>query len=82
MTIAIEPMINEGTHRVKVLADKWTVTTEDGGLSAHYEHTIAITENEPEILTAWTAVLNEAKNSLDSETLKRGAYGQRGFNPS
>ncbi len=82
MTLAIEPMINEGTHRVKVLADKWTVTTEDGGLSAHYEHTIAITENEPEILTAWTAVLNENKNNLDSETLKRGAYGQRGSNPS
>jgi len=82
MTIAIEPMINEGTHRVKVLGDKWTVATEDGGLSAHYEHTIAITEGEPEILTAWTTVLNEAKDHLDAKILKRGAYGQRGSNPS
>jgi methionyl aminopeptidase len=83
MTIAIEPMINEGTHRVKVLGDKWTVTTEDGGLSAHYEHTIAITSGEPEILTAWTKVIEEAKReTLDPEILKRGAYGQRGPNPS
>lgn len=82
MTIAIEPMINEGTHRVKVLADKWTVTTEDASLSAHYEHTIAITDGEPEILTAWTNILSDAEKNLDSETLKRGAYGQRGSNPS
>lgn len=82
MTIAIEPMINEGTHRVKVLGDKWTVATEDGGLSAHYEHTIAITEGEPEILTAWTTVLDEAKDQLDANILMRGAYGQRGSNPS
>lgn len=83
MTIAIEPMINEGTHRVRVLGDKWTVTTEDGGLSAHYEHTIAITSGEPEILTAWTNLIDTAKeNNLDPETLKRGAYGQRGPNPS
>lgn len=53
MTIAIEPMVNEGTHQVKVLADRWTAVTADGSLSAHYEHTIAITENGPEILTEW-----------------------------
>lgn len=82
MTIAIEPMINEGTHRIKVLGDKWTVTTEDGSLSAHYEHTIAITEGEPEILTAWTNILSEQEKKLDAEILKRGAYGQRGSNPS
>jgi methionyl aminopeptidase len=82
MTIAIEPMINEGTHRVKVLGDKWTVATEDGSLSAHYEHTIAITEGEPELLTSWINFLKEAETNLDSETLKRGAYGQRGSNPS
>jgi len=82
MTIAIEPMINEGTHRVKVLGDKWTVATEDGSLSAHYEHSIAITDGEPEILTSWTNILKEAEKNLDSETLKRGAYGQRGSNPS
>ena len=52
MTIAVEPMINEGTESVKTLRDGWTVVTIDGKLSAHYEHTIAITENEPLILTS------------------------------
>jgi len=51
MTLAIEPMINIGTWRVKVLDDQWTVVTADGKLSAHYENTIAITPNGPEILT-------------------------------
>lgn len=51
MTIAIEPMINAGTHRVKQLSDGWTVKTADGALSAHFEHTIAITDNGPVILT-------------------------------
>ncbi len=51
MVLAIEPMINEKSHEVKVLNDDWTVVTCDGGLSAHFEHTVAITENGPEILT-------------------------------
>lgn len=51
MTIAIEPMINEGTHYTRVLGDKWTVVTADGKLSAHFEHTIAITPDGPKILT-------------------------------
>ncbi len=51
MTLAIEPMINAGTHEVKVLGDKWTVVTLDGRLSAHFEHTIAITPDGPVILT-------------------------------
>jgi methionyl aminopeptidase len=51
MVLAIEPMINEKALDVKVLDDKWTVVTCDGGLSAHFEHTVAITENGPEILT-------------------------------
>ena len=51
MTIAIEPMVNEGTHRTRVLGDKWTVVTVDGRLSAHFEHTIAITPDGPKILT-------------------------------
>jgi methionyl aminopeptidase len=51
MTIAIEPMINEGTAAVRQLADKWTYVTADGKLSAHYEHTVAITSDGPEILT-------------------------------
>lgn len=51
MTLAIEPMINLGTHEVKTLADGWTVVTKDGKPSAHFEHTIAITDDKPEILT-------------------------------
>lgn len=54
MTLALEPMINEGTAAVKVLEDKWTAVTVDGRLSAHYEHTIAITDGDPEILTEWS----------------------------
>ena len=51
MTLAIEPMINAGTHEVKTLGDNWTVVTADGKRSAHFEHTIAITPDGPEILT-------------------------------
>ncbi len=51
MVIAIEPMINMGTAAVRVLKDKWTVVTQDGKPSAHFEHTIAITDNGPVILT-------------------------------
>jgi len=51
MVLAIEPMINLGSYDVKVLEDGWTVVTCDGNLSAHFEHTVAITENGPEILT-------------------------------
>ena len=51
MTLAIEPMVNVGTKDVEVLGDGWTVVTKDGSLSAHYENTILITEDEPEILT-------------------------------
>ena len=51
MTIAIEPMVNAGTHRVKVLDDQWTTVTVDGRLSAHFEHSVAITTDGPVILT-------------------------------
>ncbi len=51
MTIAIEPMINEGTYRINQMSDGWTIKTADGKLSAHFEHTIAITDNGPVILT-------------------------------
>ena len=51
MTIAIEPMVNIGGWETTVLDDEWTVVTADGELSAHFEHTIAITESGPEILT-------------------------------
>lgn len=51
MTLAIEPMVNQGCFETKILANKWTVVTRDGSLSAHYENTILITEDQPEILT-------------------------------
>ena len=51
MTLAIEPMVNMGTHEVRVLKDRWTTVTADGKLSAHYENTVLITDGEPEILT-------------------------------
>lgn len=51
MTLAIEPMVNQGTYEVSTLEDKWTVVTKDKKLSAHFEHSIAITDNKPEILT-------------------------------
>lgn len=51
MVLAIEPMINMGTHDVKTMPDGWTVITADGQPSAHFEHTVAITDGEPDILT-------------------------------
>ena len=52
ITIALEPMVLIGTHETRVLPDKWTVVSADGSLTAHFEHTIAVTEGEPLILTA------------------------------
>jgi methionyl aminopeptidase len=52
MTFALEPMVNAGGWRTRVGNDHWTVLTEDGSISVHFEHTIAITEGEPEVLTA------------------------------
>ena len=52
MTLAIEPMVNGGADRVRVEVDGWTVVTEDGKPSAHFEHTVLVTAGEPEILTA------------------------------
>jgi methionyl aminopeptidase len=52
LVVAVEPMVNLGTWRTRVLGDRWTVVTTDGKLSAHFEHTIAVTEDGPEVLTA------------------------------
>jgi methionyl aminopeptidase len=51
MTIAIEPMITAGDPAIHTLPDKWTVVTADGSLSAHFEHTVAITKDGPRVLT-------------------------------
>ncbi len=53
MTFAIEPMVVTGGWETRVLGDQWTVVTADKGLAAHYEHTVLVTENGPEILTKW-----------------------------
>jgi methionyl aminopeptidase len=55
LVVAIEPMVNIGTWRTRVLRDRWTVVTADGSLSAHFEHTIAVTEEGHEVLTARAA---------------------------
>jgi methionyl aminopeptidase len=52
LVVAVEPMVNMGTWRTRVLGDRWTVVTADGKLSAHFEHTIAVTDEGPEVLTA------------------------------
>jgi len=51
MTLAIEPMVNKGVYDVWFLDDDWTVVTQDGEYSAHYENTVLITEGEPELLS-------------------------------
>lgn len=51
MTIAIEPMVNLGTHETRLLDDQWTVVTADASLSAHFEHTVAVTDAEPLVMT-------------------------------
>lgn len=51
LTIAIEPMVLVGTEKTRVGDDQWTVSSADGSLTAHFEHTVAVTEDEPEILT-------------------------------
>ncbi|MEW6333795.1 MAG: type I methionyl aminopeptidase [Thermodesulfobacteriota bacterium] len=51
MVLAIEPMVNEGSYEVRILPDGWTVVTRDGKLSAHFEHSVAVTDNGPDILS-------------------------------
>jgi methionyl aminopeptidase len=53
MVLAIEPMVNAGTHRVRVGDDNWAVYSEDGSLAAHFEFTVAVTDDGPRILTPW-----------------------------
>jgi methionyl aminopeptidase len=51
MVLAIEPMVNAGGYQVRTKPDKWTIVTADGSLSAHFEHTIAVKDGDPEVLT-------------------------------
>src|SRR2546428_365276 len=71
MTPAIEPMYNVGTEKHQVIGDKWTVVTEDRRLSAHFEHTIAITEGEPLVVTKlpqWRARARSLRGCLSAST--------------
>jgi methionyl aminopeptidase len=67
MVLAIEPMVNVGTHHVRMGSDNWAVYSEDGSLAAHFEHTVAITGDGPRILTPWH--LSEAAEPLEAATL-------------
>jgi methionyl aminopeptidase len=70
MTIAIEPMINMGTRQIRQLSDGWTITTWDKKPAAHFEHTIAITEGEPDILSSFNDIeLAIAENSYITEKI-------------
>ena len=60
MTLAIEPMVNVGSAKTRTMPDKWTVVTVDGKRSAHFEHTIAVTDEGPRILTAQPALVEQA----------------------
>jgi methionyl aminopeptidase len=51
MTIALEPMVLVGTYRTRTLSNQWTVVSADGSLTAHYEHSVAVTEGDPLVLT-------------------------------
>jgi methionyl aminopeptidase len=57
MVLAIEPMVNAGTHHVRMGSDNWAVYSQDGSLAAHFEHTVAITGDGPRILTPWHEVV-------------------------
>jgi len=69
MTLAVEPMINMGTHRVKTLKDGWTVVTADGKPSAHYEHDIVVREGYAEILSTFSYIEEITKFQIDNNFL-------------
>ena len=68
MTVAIEPMINMGTHRVTQLKDGWTIVTKDGKPSAHFEHNVAIVGGKPELLSTFGYVYDALGIESDEET--------------
>ncbi len=67
MTIAIEPMINMGTHQVKQLSDGWTIVTKDGKPSAHFEHNVALVNGKPELLSTFAYVYEALGITSDEE---------------
>lgn len=71
LTLAIEPMVNVGTDRTKTLSDKWTVVTLDGKRSAHFEHTVAITDEGPRILTTLEPGQTESVDAANQQSAAR-----------
>lgn len=71
MVVAIEPMINMGTHRVKQLKDGWTIVTQDGKPSAHFEHDVAIVDGKPEILSTFSYIYEALGITSDEENAFR-----------
>jgi methionyl aminopeptidase len=75
MVVAIEPMINMGTHKVKQLKDGWTIVTQDGKPSVHFEHDIAIVNGQPEILSTFAyvhealGIVSDAEDAFRKESL-------------
>tara|TARA_R110000850_G_scaffold16697_3_gene51798 strand:+ start:26065 stop:26886 length:822 start_codon:yes stop_codon:yes gene_type:complete len=67
MTIAIEPMINMGTHRIKQLKDGWTIVTADGRPSAHFEHNVALVDGKPELLSTFAYIYKALGIESDEE---------------
>ena len=70
MVLAIEPMVNVGTHHVRMGSDNWAVYSQDGSLAAHFEHTVAITADGPRILTPWHELVP------DRRRLRRRGHGR------
>jgi methionyl aminopeptidase len=66
MVLAIEPMVNAGTHQVRMGADNWAVYSQDGSLTAHFEHTVAVTAEGPRILTPWHELMGEKAGAAAS----------------
>jgi methionyl aminopeptidase len=66
MVLAIEPMVNVGTHQVRMGTDNWAVYSQDGSLAAHFEHTVAVTAEAPRILTPWHELMGEKADAAAS----------------
>ena len=71
MVLAIEPMINQGTHRIKQLKDGWTILTADGKASAHFEHNVALIDGEPELLSSFQYIYQALGIQSDEEEVFR-----------
>ena len=77
MVLAIEPMVNVGTHHVRMGQDNWAVYSQDGSLAAHFEHTVAVTADGPRILTPWHELVGDGRRSGRGFSLIVACYSCR-----